>query len=115
MVQNETRNFIDTVVDTRSVSESMLADFKLAMSSVSEYLVVDIEHEVKIIEPDPIAGAGRTRVTYIPSEDLSTFKQGDRIIVTVHTVRSNPYQYISSSITGTAIQDCDFTSCGKIR
>lgn len=114
-VMYETRHLVDSVIDTRTLTKQMLSDYNLALASTSEYFVAEVIHETKIIDPDPNVGPNATRATYVVTEDIQNYKQGDLITVRVKCVSSNSFQTIAQTLLGTRITKSNLISCGKVR
>ena len=111
----ETRHLVDTVIDTRTLEKTTLADYNLALASISEYMHSEIIHEVKVIDPDPSVGVGATRSTYVVTEDIQNYKQGDLITVKVTSIAPNSLQSVVQSLLGLRPTMSNFTICGKVR
>lgn len=109
-----TRDLIDIVIDTRQLTEDVLNDYALNMSSTSEYFKYTIIRKVKCVMPDPV-NPGKTYSTYIVVDDISQYNQGDRIIVKVEPVGTSIYQIISHSVLGFASVSDGFTLPGRVR
>lgn len=109
-----TRDLIDTVIDTRQMTQDMLEDYTLNMSSTTEFYKFTITRKMKCIMPDPVE-EGQTYTTYITVDDISNFNQGDRIIINVEPVGSNLYQNLSASLMGMTISSEGFTLVGRVR
>ena len=109
-----TRELIDTVIDTRQLTDDVLNDYTLNMASTTEYYKFTITRKVKCVMPDPKT-PGQTYSTYINADDISQYNQGDRIIVEVEPVGVNTAQMISSSILGTSDISAGFRLAGRVR
>lgn len=114
MVLSEARNLIDEVIDDRTLSDDTLEDFNLAVASASEYFKVDIIRKTKVVNPDP-KNPGRTYTTYVLVDDIRNWKQGDRIVVKIHTIGQNIGKTIAASILGYSINDTDVEVGGRVR
>lgn len=109
-----TRNVIDEVIDTRELTDDMLADYNLNMASLSEYYTIEITRKVKVINPDPVH-AGQTYTTYMIVDDNRHYNQGDIIIVDVKQIGSNTFQMLARGLMGMTILKDDITLCGRVR
>lgn len=109
-----TRELIDTVIDTRQLTEDMLNDYSLSLSSTTEYYKYTITRKVKCVMPDPKT-PGQTYSTYIDVDDITQFNQGDRIIVEVKPVGVNSAQLISTALLGTTDVSDRFRLVGRVR
>lgn len=102
-MMNETRNFIDEVIDTREITPTMEADFALALASNDVVYHANIYREIKKIDPDPSnlgtpTSVGGTITTWIVTDDHSKFNTGDRIVVETTPISVGPYEAIANII-----------------
>lgn len=109
-----TRDLLDEVTDTRVLTEDMLEDYALNMASASELYKYEIIRKEKCIMPDP-EHPGQTYTTYIVVDDISTYNQGDKIIIEVKPVGSNMYQVFSSAFSNTSTLNKGFRLAGRVR
>ena len=109
-----TRDFIDSVIDTREVTTDMLNDYSLNMSSTTEYYKFEIIRKEKCIMPDPVH-PGQTYSTYIVVDDLSQFNQGDKIIVEVKPVGNNLFMTLSVNLMKMPSIRDGFRLVGRVR
>ena len=110
-VQNSTRNFIDKVIDTRELSEDTVADFNLALASCSSTFSYTIYHEEIVTNPN----GGSTLTTWIYTDNMVDWNQGDFITVEVKQVSQNFFQRISSMMIGLIYANKSCTMSGMVR
>lgn len=111
---SETSNLIDEVIDTRELRESTLKEYNINLASTSEYYTAKITRQVRVINPDPL-NKGKTYESYVTVDDISTFNQGDFIIVEVKAIGNGTAQVIAQSLLGLGLGDMDFTLAGRVR
>lgn len=109
-----TRNLVDEVIDTGTLSDTTLADYNLLMASMSDYYSVKIIHKAKVVSPDPLR-PGYTYTTYVVVDDLKTFTTGDEIMVIVRPLGENMFQSLSSTFLNMRTSREGFTLVGKVR
>ena len=115
-VQNATRNFVDSVIDTGEIAEDTLADFNLALASCQSTYAYKIYHEEIVTNPDPTTGdPNATKTTWIYTDDLDNWNTGDFITVEVKQVSENFFQRISSSMLSMVFGNRDCTLSGMVR
>lgn len=117
---NETRNFIDEVIDTREVTEQMEADFALALASGDIVYRANIYREIKKIDPDPtnlgtVGSVGGTITTWITTDNYSKFNTGDRIVVETEPVSVGPYEVIANLLLRLPTQRTKVVKSARIR
>lgn len=114
VVNIETRNLIDEVIDTRFLIDDTLKDYNLSIAALPMNYVITISRKVKVINPDPL-NPGSTYTTYVVVDDISKYEQGDFIIVNLEPVGNNLFQIISKSLMGLSIPSNSFTLAGRVR
>lgn len=119
-MMNETRNFIDEVIDTREVTEQMEADFALALASGDIVYRANIYREIKKIDPDPtnlgtVGSVGGTITTWITTDNYSKFNTGDRIVVETEPVSVGPYEVIANLLLRLPTQRTKVVKSARIR
>lgn len=105
--------FIDEVIDTGEVSETLLTDFQLGCNSYGPIIQIEIVRFVKTIDPDPINGG--TYTTYVVAEDNTHYNQGDHIQVTVKTIGYSGTQRMVMSTVGIMLPKFECTLAGRVR
>lgn len=113
-VLSDARNLIDEVIDTRRLTEDMLADFDLALAAKSSYYRATITREVKVINPDP-ANPGQTYTNYIVMDKMDEWTQGDLIIVDIENIGTNIFRSMARIMLGMNIMDSDIRLVGRVR
>lgn len=111
---NEVSNFISEVADTRTLTDSQLENFYIGLSATSLNVDADIVKYVKIINPDP-KNPGSTYTTYMATESLSEWKQGDVIKVTVKSVAANRVTAFVQNVVGMLLPEFEYTEAGRVR
>ena len=114
VVNIETRNLIDEVIDTRFLIDDTLKDYNLSIAALPMNYVITISRKVKVINPDPL-NPGSTYTTYVVVDDISKYEQGDFIVVNLEPVGNNLFQIISKSLMGLSIPSNSFTLAGRVR
>lgn len=102
-MMNETRNFIDEVIDTREITPQMEEDFALALASNDVVYHAEIYREIKKIDPDPMnlgtpTTVGGTVTSWIVTDNYSKFNTGDRVVVETTPVSVGPYEAIANIV-----------------
>jgi hypothetical protein len=113
-VMSDTTELVDKVVDTRVLTEDMRADFNLALASKVYNYRATIMRETKIINPDPLL-TGETYTTYVVTDNLSEWEQGDIITVEVEETGGNMFRVIAQGLLGLNIDDNSFRFTARIR
>lgn len=122
-VMSETRNLIDEVIDSRTLTDDMLADYNLALASQSDAYRATITREVKVVNPDPQNPGnpsdpndkGSYYTSYQVVDDNRTYNQGDRIVVDIDTVETSFLRNMVRYITNLYHGSSDFTFTGRVR
>lgn len=98
-VQTATRNFIDTVIDSKQITKEALAEFNLQLSACSTIKTYDIYREQKVVNPD---GSGGYTISWVhtPVDVGDIWSQGDIITVVVSTSSYSIHERISMLMLG---------------
>lgn len=113
-MMSETAELIDKVIDTRTLTEDMLADFNLDLASKELNYKATIYREVKVVNPDPTQ-AGKTYTAYVLADDITTWEQGDNIVVEVESVGESKFTTLAARLMGLHVGDSKFTLSGRVR
>jgi hypothetical protein len=111
---NEVSNIIDEIADTRTLSNSQLADFYTGVSSYGPLVEVTIYRYIRTINPDPEV-AGGTYTSYVLTENTKTWNQGDLCKVRVRAVGYTGAQRYVMSVFGVMLPEFEFTLAGRVR
>jgi len=93
-MMNDTRDFIDGVIDSGQITDQMKVDYNMALASHQIVYAARIYRQVKVVNPDPI-NKGQTITNWVVVDDSSIFNTGDRITVVCEPVSVGPYQAIA--------------------
>lgn len=75
---------------------------------------MDIERYVRTVDPDPVHEE-EISVSYVYSDDISTFNQGDKIKVRVHAINYTGAQRLLRSSIGLWLPGIDYSLAGRVR
>lgn len=110
----EVTNFIDEVTDTGVLDKDTAADLYLACSAYGPAVDVQILRYVKVVNPDP-KNAGSTYLTYVASDNIYSWNQGDVIKIKVSEVAPTGISSFLYNTFGMLLSPVDFTLAGRIR
>lgn len=110
----EVTNFVDEVTDTGVLDEKHVADLYLACSAYGPITDVQILRYVKVVNPDP-KNPGSTYMTYVGSEDIYQWNQGDLLKVKVVEVGPTGLASFLYRVFGLNMAPVDFSLAGRIR
>lgn len=111
---NETRDFVDEVIDTREITDTMIEDFNYALSSHDVVYTAQIFRKVKTINPDPVH-PGQTITSYTIVDDYKTFNTGDRITVICEPITVGPYQSITRMLLHLPLDEQKIQKTARVR
>lgn len=118
LIISDVCDFIDQVVDSRTVDEAMIRDLNLSLASYGVTVDYEIHWYSRTINPDPL-NKGQYVTTYIENHDASyenmKFQKGDKIAVHFYTVGYSSSTAVARNITGLFIGDLDRTITARIR
>lgn len=110
----EVTNFIDEVTDTGVLDEKHVADLYLGCSAYGPVVDVQVLRYVKVVNPDP-QHPGETYTTYVGSENIYQWNQGDLIKVKVVEVGPSGLTTFLYRVFGLSMAPVDFSLAGRIR
>lgn len=113
-MMSDVAGLIDRVIDTRILTDDMIADFNLALAAKPLNYSASIMRETIVVNPDP-AHPGQTYSTYIMADDIYTWEQGDIITVRVEMFGESLFSAISSKMLGLHMGDSTFQISGRVR
>lgn len=110
----EVTNFLDEVTDTGVLDKKAVADLYLACSAYGPLVDVQVLRYVKVVNPDP-RNAGETYLTYVASDDIYSWNQGDIVKVKVKEIGPTGMSRFLYNTFGMSLSPVDFTLAGRIR
>ena len=111
-ILSEMTNFIDKVTDTGKITELDLTDFYTGCSSYGAVVDVQIKHYIRVINPD---GKGSTYSSYVLSDKLTNWDQGDIIEVDVKAIDYTGAQKIAAYFNKVSSPKLNFQLAGMVR
>lgn len=117
IILNEVQLFIDKVSDTRGITKADLEDFTLAMASTTVPIKFEIFREARQVNPDPssVTIPKKTYTTWVPTDDIYIYDEGDIIIIRISQVGDNFYQSFSMRALGMYTPRIEFTLSRMVR
>ena len=114
LIVNEISGFIDSVVDSRKITESELEDLNLALASYGLTVDYEIKRYSATINPDPVH-PDDFNVTYLATDDNKNYNQGDKISVHVFAIGNSTSINVAKRISGIFIKKFDVTLTARVR
>lgn len=113
---NEVNLFLDKVADTKQITKADLEDFTLAMSGTSIPVKFEIVREARQVNPDPASTTipKKTYTTWVPTDDIYAYDDGDVIKISVSQIGMNFYQSFSMKALGMYTPEVDFTLARRV-
>jgi hypothetical protein len=110
----EVTNFVDEVTDASTLDQRHAADFYLACSAYGPVVDVQILRYVRVVNPDP-KHPGETYTTYVASEDIYHWNQGDILKVKIIEIGATGISRFIYNTLGLLLAPIDFSLAGRIR
>lgn len=118
----ECENFVDEVSDTGRLTDEMLSNFYLDVSSHGVMLDVEVEKYTRVVEND-ISASGKLVTTYLrtacnPRDEANStvlFNTGDKIVVHIEPIGYSAGQRIVMSTIGRILPEFDYTFPKRVR
>ncbi|WP_113672720.1 hypothetical protein [Vallitalea guaymasensis] len=111
-ILNEMTNFVDKVTDTGHISELDKTDFYVGCSSYGAVVDIKIKRYMRIVNPD---GNGSTYCTYVLTDKITDWDQGDIIEVDVQAIDHTTAQKLAVYFNKVSTPKLDFQLAGMIR
>lgn len=115
LIVNDVTNFIDGVVDSRKVTDAMLEELNVSLASYGMTVDYEITHYARSINSDPLNEGSDYYVTYVPQDNITDYKKGDKISVRIYTVGYSATEALAHKLTGMFIKDLNVTITARIR
>lgn len=114
---NEVQFFLDKVADTKTITERDLEDFTLAMAGTTVPVKFELLREARQVNPDPASTTvpKKTYTTWVPTEDVYRYDDGDIIIIRISQIGSNFYQSFSERVLRMYTPKVEFTLSRVVR
>lgn len=113
-IMNEMQAFLDETADSRQVTDEQLEDFYLGISGMGQICDVTVERYVRTVDPDP-KNPGQVYVTYVYSDNIKEFNQGDKVKVRVHAIGYTGAELLLRSTIGVWLPKLDYTFAMRVR
>lgn len=110
---NDVTNFIDEVVDSRTITDAMLDELNVNLASHGMSVDYEITHYARSVDPDPTKD-GDYYITYLERDDYN-FAKGDKIAVRVYITSYSTTQSLAHKLAGIFVKDLDETITARIR
>lgn len=111
-VLNEITNFLDKVSDNGRINDVDVSNYYLALNSYGVAMDAHIERQIKVVNPD---GAGGTYATYVVSDDITQYNQGDIVITTVKAIDYTGSQRVINRLMHLSPPKFDVTFSAMVR
>ncbi len=116
----EARNLADKIIDTRQYTTEMESDFNLALATMHGTYTGEVKREIMMVNPDPNYDssdpeASKTYTSYVVTDDLSHWNQGDYVTVTIKPVGHSLLQSISMRLLGAYYDTDPISFKGRVR
>ena len=115
LIINDVANFIDEVVDSRSVTDSMIDDLNVKLASYGMSVDYDITHYQRSVNADPTSDNSDYYVTYVKVREDAEYHKGDKISVHVYTTSYSTTEALAHKLTGMFVKDLDKTITARVR
>ena len=112
IVQNETRNYIDKIIDTRTNSIDAEEDYKLALAGCNGTFTYQLLHEAKATNPD---GKGGTITSWVVTKENTLWNKGDIVSIKVTQESLNVFQKIAANMFGMNFMNTEVNMAGMVR
>lgn len=114
LIIRDVSNFIDEVIDSRNITDSMLEEFNVNLASYGMTVDYEIKHYKRSVNADPTSDSDYY-VSYIQSDDIRNYAKGDKISIRVYTVGYSATESIAHKLTGMFVRDLDETITARVR
>lgn len=113
-MMSDVAGVIDRVIDTRNLTEDMIADLHLALAAKPMNYTLTITRETRVTNPDP-NNPGSTYTVYVIADDIYHYKQGDIITIRVEMFGESMMTQIAGKLLGMHLAKYDYQVSGRVR
>lgn len=106
--------FIDEIVDSRTVTESMVKTLNTKIAAYGIPVDYTIEREMIDVEPDPL-NSGKYYPAYIATDETTNFNQGDHVIVHLYSTSSSTPMSLAQHVANIYAGKIDVKLSARIR
>ena len=106
-------NFIDEVVDSRQITDSMIDELNVNLASYGMQVNYEVVRYARNVDSDPLKSGGYY-VSYVPVNDWD-FEKGDKISVHVWVTGYSTAEGLSHKISGMYVKQFDETFTARVR
>lgn len=107
-------SFVDEVVDSRQITDSMLKSFNTKISSYGIPVDYKITREMLDIEPDPLH-TGEYYPAYIATDSNRSYNQGDHITIHVYSSGNSTPMTLANRVANIYAGEVDIEISARIR
>ena len=114
---NEAQLVLDKISDSKEITQADMDDYALAFASTSVPVKFAIIRKVKAVNPDPLSTTipKRTITTWIPTNNINNWEQGDIVVVKVEQLGNSFSQDFARRVLGAQINKIDFQLSRMVR
>lgn len=113
MMVMDITEFIDGVVDSRQLTDSMISELNVKLASYGKTVDYDITRYARSIDADPV-NPGDYYVSFIEQADYD-FVKGDKICIHAYVTGYSTAETLAHKMSGIFIKDLDVTFTARIR
>ena len=114
LIINEITTFIDGVVDSRQITDSMINELNVSLAKYGISVDYDITRYARSVNNDPLSD-GDYYVTYMQVDDNTTYRKGDKISVHVYSIGYSGSISLAHRLSGIFTGDLDVILTARIR
>lgn len=112
--QTAARNFVDTVIDNRQISDATMAELNINLAAVTTNVHATVYRETRVIDPDDTDGT-TVKWVYTQFDGDTVWKQGDLVTIVIEQESPNLLQNISSIFLGSSYNSISIRLVGMVR
>lgn len=114
-IQTAERNFVDSVIDNRQVSDYALSELNISIAAVATPVTVEITRERRVIDPGADSTKTDVKWVYVEWEENTSWLQGDIVTVECKQESANIMQQLSAVFLGSAYTNLNMRLAGMVR
>lgn len=116
-IASEMVTFMDSVIDSREITESSLNQFVSSITSHGAVVNYKITRKIRNVTYQNVGGVPTAITTYVtdPNENPMKFEKGDHIVLRVYEESFSSTQYIVRELTQMFMKDFDYTLEMRVR
>lgn len=113
--QTAARNYVDMVIDERSITDRAESDLNLSIAACSGVYTYKVYREERIVNPTPGDESYQTTWVFVDINKDTKWRTGDLVTIVIEQKQPNIFQRLSTMLMGASWNNIDVRLSGMVR